>query len=160
MNLQEYRSCLDKLSFGKRLPGAFYVARDSAIDFGPEPNKLLAQLAVVFELGVEFNLIKFRTDELKVSFLSYPDFLDDPHPSLRHAVTIDLTSGKARHTDYAGNLNPPILHRKEAFLPPEHQYYALFVSLTKAEEEAGLYEETTTIGFKLNWERLLREKVW
>jgi len=158
VNLQEYQGCLDKLTFGKRLPGALYVARDTGSDFGPELNQLLAQLAVVFEVGPEFNLIKFRTDELKVSFLSYPDFMDDPHPALRHAVTIDLASGKARHTDYAGNLNPPILHRKEAFLAPEHPRRAGFAALTKAEEAAGLYERTATIGFKLNWERLLREK--
>ena len=51
---------------------------------------------------------------------SYPDFETDPHPVLRHAITIDLATGKARHTDYARNLNPPILHRKEAFLPADH----------------------------------------
>src|SRR5262249_43393410 len=134
------------------------VARDAISDFGPELNQLLAQLVVVFEVGPEFNLIKFRTDELKVSFLCYPEFLNDPHPALRHAVTIDVASGKARHTDYADNLNPRILHRKEAFLPLEHPRRAAFAALTKAEEEAGLYEETATIGFKLNWERRLLEK--
>lgn len=158
MNLQEYRSCLEKLSFGKRLPGALYVARYEGADFGPELNQLLAQLAVVFGVGPEFNLIKFRTDELKVSFLCYPDLMDDPHPALRHAVTIDLANGKARHTDYSNNLNPPILHRKETFLASEHPRRAGFAALTKAEEAAGLYERTATIGFKLNWERLLREK--
>jgi hypothetical protein len=66
---------------------------------------------------VRFNLIKFRTDELKLSFLSYPDFFNDPHPALRKAITIDLVKGKSRHTDYAENINPPILHRKETFLP-------------------------------------------
>jgi len=158
VNLQEYQGYLNQLSFGKRLPGALYVARDEGSDFGPELNQLLAQLAVVFEVGPEFNLIKFRTDELKVSFLSYPDFMEEPHPALRHAVTIDLASGKARHTDYANNLNPPILHRKETFLAADHPRRAMFAALTAAEEAAGLYEHTATIGFKLNWERLLREK--
>jgi hypothetical protein len=158
VNLQEYQGCLENVSFGKRLPGALYVARDESSDFGPKLNQLLAQLATVFEVGPEFNLIKFRTEELKVSFLCYPDFMDDPHPALRHAVTIDLTRGKARHTDYADNLNPPILHRKETFLTPQHPRRAAFAALTKDEEAAGLYEHTATIGFKLNWERLLREK--
>ncbi len=158
MNLQEYLGCLERLTFGKRLPGALYAAREEGSDFGPELNQLLAQLAVDFEVGPEFNLIKFRTGELKVSFLSYPNFMEDPHPALRHAVTIDLASGKARHTDYADNLNPPILHRKETFLAPEHPRRAGFAALTKAEEAAGLYEHTATIGFKLNWERLLWEK--
>lgn len=158
MNLQKYQECVAKLSYGKRLPGAFYVFRSEQADFGQELNQLLAQLAVVFQVGPEFNLIKFRTDELKVSFLSYPEFFTNPHPSLRHAVTIDLSTGKARHTDYQNNLNPPILHRKETFIPPSDVHHASFAALTQAEESAGLLEKTATIGFKLNWERLLREQ--
>ena len=53
MNLQEYQHCLERLSYGKRLPGALYVVRDAASDFGPELNQLLAQLAVVFAVGME-----------------------------------------------------------------------------------------------------------
>jgi hypothetical protein len=44
------------------------------------------------------------------------------------------------------------------FLPTNHPRYPEFVALTSAEEATGLYEHTTTIGFKLNWERLLAEK--
>src|SRR6185312_15026610 len=102
----------------------------------------------------KYNVIKFRTDELKVSFLCYPDFQVDAHPALRHAVTIDLVTGRARHTDYANNLNPPILHRKETFLCERHPDRAKFEALTRSEEGAGLYEHSATIGFKLNWERL------
>jgi hypothetical protein len=36
-----------------------------------------------------------------------------------------------------------------------HPLRAQFEALTRAEEAAGLYEETATIGFKLNWEKLL-----
>jgi hypothetical protein len=158
VKLRAYQECLERLSFGKRLPGALYAARDEGSDFGPELNQLLLQLAMVFEVGPEFNVIKFRTEELKVSFLAYPEFMDDPHPALRRAVTIDLAAGKSRRTEYAHNLNPPILHRKEAFLAPDHPRRAAFAALTHAEEVAGLYEHPATIGFKLNWERLLREK--
>lgn len=158
MTLDEYKGYLDKIGYGKRLPGALYVFRDEASNFGAELNQLLAQLVTVFEAGPKFNVLKFRTDELKISFLSYPEFMDDPHPSLQHAITIDLASGKTRQTDYAGNLNPPILHRKETFLVPDHPQRPRFVALTEAEEAEGLYEHTATIGFKLNWERLLCEK--
>jgi hypothetical protein len=57
---------------------------------------------------------------------------------LRHAVTIDLVTGKARHNDYADNHNPPILHRKETFLPEHHPERSRFESLTCAGEAAGL----------------------
>ena len=158
MTLVEYQALVGKLPFGKGLPTAVYVIREADSDYGRELNQLVAMLVARHELGEQFNVIKFRTDELKASFLSYPEFMDDAHPALRHAVTIDLVTGKARHTDYADNHNPPILHRKETSLAPEHPRRADFAALTRAEEAAGLYEHTATIGFKLNWERLLAEK--
>ena len=120
MTLAEYQKDVAALPFGKRLPTAVYVYWGDAADFGNELNQLVAMLAARHQLGTQFNVIKFRTDELKLSFLSYPDFMEVAHPALRHAVTIDLVTGKARHTDYANNHNPPILHRKETFLPTNH----------------------------------------
>ncbi len=120
MQIEEYERHLAALKHGKRLPTAVYVFREADTDFGRELNQLLAILAMQHDLDEKFNVIKFRTDELKVSFLCYPDFLEEAHPALRHAVTIDLVTGQARHTDYADNHNPPILHRKETFLS-EHQ---------------------------------------
>lgn len=158
MDLDDYKRHVGQLRFGKKLPMAAYVYRDLGVSLGEELDRLVGQVAAVFQIGPEFNVLKFFTDELKVSFLSYPGFLEDAHPALRKAVTVDLRTGKARHNDYAGNLNPPILHRKETFLPPGHPRRAEFEALTLREEEAGLYERTETIGFKLNWERLLAEK--
>lgn len=140
------------------MPTAVYVFRDEDSDFGQELNQVVATLATQHALGGEFNIIKFRTDELKVSFLSYPDFMDVAHPALRHAVTVDLATAKIRRTGYSENHNPPILHRKEAFLPPDHPRYQEFAALTCAEEALGLYANPATIGFKLNWERRLAEK--
>lgn len=158
MTLTEYRSFVGQIPFGKCLPNAVYVLREVGSDYGAELNQLVSMLAARYALGDEFNVVKFRTEELKVSFLSYPDFMENSHPALRQAVTIDLISGKARHANYADNLNPPILHRKERFLPVNHPRQGQFAALTQAEEVAGLYEHTATIGFKLNWDRLLAEK--
>jgi hypothetical protein len=134
------------------------VFRAEGFKFGKALDTVLDALRLRHAISNDFNVIKFRTDELKVSFLAYPDFFNDAHPALRHAITIDLVTGKARHTDYGDNVNPPILHRKETLLPLEHPRRAEFGALTRAEEEAGLYEDTTTIGFRLNWERLLVKK--
>ena len=158
MQFEEYQRHLATLKYGKRLPTAIYVFRQTDTDFGPKLNQVLAILAAQHGLGDQFNVIKFRTDELKISFLCYPAFLKEAHPALRQAVTIDLVTGKARHTDYADNHNPPILHRKETFLPENHPERAAFETLTRAEESKGLYLHPATIGFKLNWERLLNEK--
>jgi hypothetical protein len=158
MQFAEYQRLAGQIKHGKRLPGALYVYREADENFSPELNRLLAQLIAIYRINGEFNLIKFRTDEFKISFLSYPDFFEEAHPVLRKAITIDLVKGKARAMDYAQNINPPILHRKETFLPRHHPQWEKFHALTQAEQEAGLYNETSTIGFKLNWDRLLQEK--
>ena len=155
MDLEQYKECLGQIPFGKRLPSALYVYRDAATRLGEPLDGFLATLEQRYGIPAGFNLLKLRTNELKISFLSYPDFESDPHPALRQAITIDLVTGKARHSDYADNLNPPILHRKETFLPADHPLWKRFRALTQAEESAGLYEHTATIGFKLNWEKLL-----
>ena len=158
VNLSDYREQIGRIPYGKRLPTALYVHRVGLASMGGSLGAVLDQVVARYQVSAEFNLVKFRTDELKLSFLAYPEFESDAHPALRHAITIDLAAGRARHTDYGGNANPPILHRKETFLPVEHPLRREFEALTRAEEEAGLYENTDTIGFKLNWERLLESK--
>lgn len=158
MTLPDYSACVTAIPFGKRLLGAVYVFRVAGVSFGQTLDALVAKWIERYEVSPEFNVIKFRTDELKVSFLAYPAFEKDAHPALERAMTIDLVTGRVRRTDYVGNINPPILHRKEAFLPAEHPLWKKFRALTEAEEAAGLYEETTTIGFRLNWGKLLKSK--
>ena len=159
MNAAEYRQAVDALPYGKRLPGAVYL-----IDPGDDPGiSPLLRITVVelrkrLEIGAEFNLLKFHTTSPKLSFLAYPAFEKEPHPSLAEAVIIDLVTGKIRRDDYRIRANPPILHRKETFLPPEHPLREKFAKLTRQEEAAGLLDDTARIGFRLNWERLLADK--
>ena len=82
------------------------------------------------EIGAEFNLLKFHTASPKISFLAYPDFEKDPHPILAESIIVDLITGKVRRDDYRTRANPPILHRKETFLPPDHPLHAKFAKLT------------------------------
>ena len=159
MTAAEYRLALDALPFGKRLPGAVYLfdpGEDSRI-----PSLLritVVELRKRLDIDPQFNLLKFHTASPKISFLAYPDFEKDPHPALKEAVIVDLITGKTRRDDYRARANPPILHRKETFLPPEHPLYGKFSKLTQQEEEAGLLEDTSRIGFRLNWERALAGK--
>jgi hypothetical protein len=89
MNLREYREQVGRIPYGKRLPTALYVHREGLANLGDGLGALLDQVVARYQVSAEFNLVKFRTDELKLSFLSYPDFETDPHPALRHAITID-----------------------------------------------------------------------
>lgn len=156
--MAEYQSLLKQLCIGKRLPGAIYFHVESLPQITDSLRLLVEKLMARLELSTEFNVIKFHRSQLKISFLVYPEFFDDPHPALGEAVLVDIASGKVRRDDYSGRKNRPILHRKEAFLPDDHPRRKEFQRLTEQEERAGLYENTKTIGFELNWQKLLAEK--
>jgi DNA phosphorothioation-associated putative methyltransferase len=66
-------------------------------------------------------------------------------------------TGRTYTSSYQDNINPPILHRKELLVGPDHPHFAEFASLTAAEEAAGLYRGSLAIGFRLNWQRLLAD---
>jgi len=158
LRLSAYQAAVSSLSFGKVLPTAVYLVDDPEFPM-PETLRTIAnRLRERLQLGPEFNLLKWGTRELKLSFLSYPTFREEAHPALQEAVSIDLASGQVRRVSYAGRSNPPILHRKETFLPEGHPDIPTYRRLTEAEEAAGLYEDTTTIGFQRNWEKLLHAK--
>ena len=158
MRGSEYQELLATLPHGKRLPTAIYIHRDALAASKSAAAEFVERLAQEHQMGSEFNLIKFRVDVPKITFLCYPKFFEEAHPALAHSMQVDLLSGKVRKTDYAENANPPILHRKETFLAADHPRRGEFADLSAAEEEAGLYENPTTIGFKLNWQRLLESK--
>ena len=150
-----YRQLLQALPYGKVLPTAIYLHRDTDACLVGPLAQILTLLARRHTIGEEFNVVKFRTDAPRLSFLCYPGFFQHPHPSLEEAIAIDLSSGRLFHTAYRDNLNPPILHRKELLLPPDHPRVPEFAALSAAEEQAGLYLNTAVIGFRTNWERLL-----
>lgn len=128
------------MPFGKRLPGAVYVHRVTAACKVQILSRLLESLSTRHQIGDEYNVIKFRTDAPRLSFLSYPSFDEDPHPALHRAFAVDLATGKTYASSYQDNINPPILHRKELLVGPDHPRYGEFASLTAAEEEVSRAE--------------------
>jgi hypothetical protein len=140
------RQFLQGLPYGKILPTAIYVHRDTEACGIGHLAEILALVARGHGVGEEFNVVKVRTDEPRLSFLSYPSFFDLAHPSLEEAVAIDLCSGRSLRTAYRDSLNPPILHRKELLLAPDHPRLRDFAELSAAEELAGLYSNTAVIG--------------
>ena len=156
LNSREYQQAVDALPYGKRLPGAVYLLEPEDDDRLPRLIRVAAsELRQRLGIGPEFNLLKFHTASPKVSFLAYPDFDRNPHPALQASVVVDLVTGKVRRDDYSGRPNPPILHRKEMFLPPDDPRRAKFARLTAEEEAAGLLGDAARIGFRLNWERIV-----
>ncbi len=155
MDYHQFCKLINELPFGKRLNNALYVYVESLASMGGELYAFVKQVRDNLGIDTKFNIVKFYLSEFKISFLFYPDFLEEPHPVLRESLAVDLTSGKVRRQDYSSSHNPPILHRKETMLDPDHPKRDMFRVLTEAEEAKGLYEQSRTIGFKRNWEILL-----
>jgi DNA phosphorothioation-associated putative methyltransferase len=157
MDLVQFSSWISSLPYGKKLPGALYITRPT------DWSTLAPELAVTIERAMiaskpdpEWNLLKLHTDQVAISFLTYPDFDSDPHPALAEAVKINMNSGSISKTDYRKRANPPILHRKETFLPPNDSRIPEYAALTKQEEEAGLLRDLSRIGLRIHWETLLK----
>ena len=159
MEFKEYKEIVKNIPVGKQLPDAVYI-HESAID--TLPKKLGAHFAqTIIELGLEdenWNILKFLKRDHKVTLLNYPGFLKDAYPSLHTSYTVDFGQKKFRKADYSKSDNPPILHRKETFVKTDHPDIPTFQDITAEGEAIGLYEKTSRIGFKQNWERLIKSK--
>jgi DNA phosphorothioation-associated putative methyltransferase len=143
---------------GKLLPNALYIHHD-ALDALEPLLRVYEGCARAYLGAVEgANLVKLHRHSGTVSYLVYPDFATDPHPALVHSIKLSLRTRELDCHDYAASTNPPVLHRKEAFLPPGHPLYARFARLTRQEERHGLLDETATIGTREGWQSRLHER--
>jgi DNA phosphorothioation-associated putative methyltransferase len=145
-------------SVGKLTPAALY-AHESVIDGLSPTLRLFEGCARNYVGRIEgANLVKLHRFEPKVSYLSYPRFEADPHPALAFSVTVHLQTFRERYSDFREAANPPILHRKEAFLSQDHPSHSKFARLTRIEEQKGLYADTSRIGTLLGWNETLVAK--
>lgn len=158
MDFETFRHCFDALPFGKRLPCAIYIVRPGAGQIPTAFLETIRRAEVAAKPDPAWNLLKMHTDQFALTFLSYPDFDTDPHPALAEATKINLNSGSVVRTDYRARANPPILHRKETFLPADDPRVPAYAALTKSEEKAGLYREPSKIGLRVQWLTLLKRK--
>jgi DNA phosphorothioation-associated putative methyltransferase len=138
-------------SVGKQTPSALYVHR-SALGLLPPVLRVYEGCGRVLAGTVlHANLVKLSVTEPQVSYLSYPDFDRDPHPTLQSAVVVNLRRLSVDWRDYSGSDNPPLLHRKEEFVGPDHPKRPLYERLTRAEMRAGLYQQPERIGTLKGW---------
>lgn len=145
-------------SVGKLTPTALYVHR-SALDHLPLLLRVFEGCGRGYLGEVEgANLIKLYRHEPKLSYLSYPEFDHDPHPALSFSLNVNLREFRLRMRRFAGKPNPPILHRKEHFVAADYPRRDTFARLTRAEEAAGLLDETERIGLRRGWETALQER--
>ncbi len=158
MNRIAYTEAVAKLQYGKRLPSALYVFRPKEGAFPSALAETIRRADIAASPEPSWNILKLQTNQFALTFLSYPDFDTDPHPILSEATKINLESGTVVHTDYRSRSNPPILHRKETFLPGADPRVGPFTELTRQEEDAGLFRDTSRIGLRIQWLTLLKRK--
>jgi DNA phosphorothioation-associated putative methyltransferase len=158
LNYHKYIERILSLPYGKKVKDSIYVHLDFLATYDQMLDSFVRNIAQKAKINNNYNVIKFIKSEFRISFLNYPNFFKIPHPELKASVAVNLATGKIKSHDYSISENPPILHRKEALLKPNHRLIQKFKTLTETEEKEGLYANTKIIGFKKNWEQLLKRK--
>lgn len=159
--MEEIKRSSSRLGFGKRVLDDWYIHR-IGVEF------LEGELQTTVITGLESaptsayeraNVIKLNLVSSRLSLLRYGDFFDSPFPVLLESWSLPAEGAQTvTYRSYLDSLNPPILHRKELLLPKSHPLRPKFEAVTLQAEELGLFDETTTIGFRENWSRLVSEK--
>ncbi len=159
LDFQQFKQYVSQINIGKQLPDAVYTHESAILELPSELQVLLSKICKALQIKEsEWNLVKFYKRDFKIALLSYPDFDTYAYPSLRQSITVDLIKYSQRKADYSKSENPPILHRKETFVANDYPEFSEFKEITLEGENAELYTNTRTIGFKKNWERLIASK--
>ncbi|MDW8413811.1 MAG: DNA phosphorothioation-associated putative methyltransferase [Acidobacteriota bacterium] len=143
---------------GKLLPDALYI-HISALSHLHTALQTLERQARRYIQNPEIEkatVIKFHLNQAKISYLFYPEFDVNAHPTLERSIQVNWATGQVVYKDYSSSHNPPVLHRKEMLVTPEYPFYEIFAQLSRQEEEAGLLNETHLIGTLNNWKLKLQ----
>ena len=147
---------------GKKVADEFYIHLSAVATIQDEITRQAIGRAVQSLLPQTShvpNVAKINVVTGRISLLSYPDFFDSPFPVL--AATWVFPPGAAVptwHRTYTDSLNPPILHRKELLISSSHPQSERWAYITKTAESLGLFDDVSTIGFRLNWDRLIHSR--
>ena len=137
---------------GKQTPTALYI-HTTALDHPPPVLRVLEGCARTLVGTVPgANVIKLHRDQPLVTYLTYPEFGHNPHPTLATALTVNLRTRTIDLRDYRRSNNPPLLHRTEEFLAPNDPQREPLSQLTQAEVAVGLYKHPERIGNLLGWQ--------
>ena len=142
---------------GKQTPTALYIHRNALNELSPLLQVYEGCARVLAGTVDQANMIKLSVTQPQVSYLCYPKFDRDAHPTLAAAVTVNLRKLTVDWRDYSRSDNPPLLHRKEEFLSRDDTRRSLYAKLTHSEIRAGLYEHPERIGTLRGWEGVLTD---
>jgi DNA phosphorothioation-associated putative methyltransferase len=145
---------------GKYVADRCYVHESGIGGLDASSQELISAATRIARLtaGDHFNVVRVRQSCAEVALLHYPEFFSDAFPALARSWRILIPGELVRFRDYSSSLNPPILHRKELLLPPTHPSYETFSALTAASELLGMFDDPQRIGFRGQWQDLLRRR--
>ena len=146
-----------KEAVGKKVGQAIYVHR-SAVDHlqTSAKDKLSFALQRVPE-DFQWSVLKISGQDYQTfSFLDYQEFSAVAFPELRASLLVKLEYEGAKLRKYS-DANPPILHRKELLLAPDHPLRDNFAKLTQSLESKGLFKNMANKGTRRIWMETLAE---
>ena len=147
-------------TIGKHVAGKHY-AHISVLPLLSERDQALSREAIAISglaADRDFNVIRVTDDGDEVALLAYPGFFEEPFPALAASWRYDPASKRMMFRDYSQSFNPPILHRKELLIAPDHPEHARFAALTQTAESLGLFDDPIRIGYRMSWTELIRSK--
>lgn len=106
----------------------------------------------------EANVIKLHRQKPAVTYMTYVDFDGDPHPRLIESLRFELRTHDIKYTSFNDWDDPPILIRKEEYVPDSYAKRALFEKLTRQEERAGILSESPRIEGRQALDALIRSR--
>ncbi|MCG5534250.1 DNA phosphorothioation-associated putative methyltransferase [Halorhodospira sp. 9621] len=142
---------------GKRVGGSVYYHR-SAVKLLESSWRDLVARAEECAGYPAWNVVRLGRDSDDLSLLHYPHFDEEPIPALAASVRVRISAGRHERREYASDGNPPVLHRKELLLPPDHPERPACQEVTEALEEAQLLTPASSIGRQQQWEERLRSR--
>ena len=103
------------------------------------------------------NIIKLHRFSGKVTYLVCPDFETVPHPVLLRRVKLSLRARDLYCIDYSQHDDPPLVHRKDEYLPASHPLRDKFARLTKQEDRRGLLDDLNAVRTQEQWRSQLHD---
>lgn len=156
-NLSVIRKCCHNSKVGKKLPNSLWV-HVSALEELDFLLRLYEGCAsrTIGRLETA-NVIKIHTKAPKISYLYYPDFDTEPHPTLQASMEVDLRDLHVSYRDFDADDDLPILHQKEQLVLPDYPMYEKLVKLSRQEEDWGLLDDWRSISLRSGWLKCLEE---
>lgn len=138
---------------GKRIRNALYI-HESALAWLPAIKWERVRIASSF-CELQWNVARIEPN--RIGLLLYRDFDLDPFPALAASWSFATGAAMPSTRDFSKCANPPILHRKELLVAPDHPRRREWSNVTARLTAAGAFRDPHRIGTRERWAERLRQ---